>query len=92
MIVRAMVAAVGVIVGGFGGVQRIVGVIFSMRVLVGMSVFMRMGVAMRMGVREIAMPMLMCMNMSVGMLMDVVVGATVIAVTHWRPPEADKAI
>ena len=57
-----------------------------------MGMRMRVIMAVRMGVDQIAMPVLVSMDISVGMLMDVlmrmtmrmVVAVTVLAVVHWE--------
>jgi hypothetical protein len=90
VIVRAVLANVHMVMGCLCGMQGIVGMRLAMGVLMRMRVFVCVDMAVWMGVHEIAMPMLMRMDMSVRMLMDVlmwmamlmVVGVTVIAVMH----------
>ena len=92
MIVRAMLAGMGMIVRGRRFVQSIVGMTVAMDMLVRMGVLVRMSMAVGMGVHEIAMPVLVGMNMSmrmlvfmlVGMAVRMIVRMTVIGVVHGR--------
>ena len=74
MIVRAMFAGMRMIVRDARVVQNIVGMAVAMDMLVRMGVLVRVSVTVRMGVHEIAMPVLVRMNMSVRMLMNMLVG------------------
>ena len=92
MIVRAMLAAMRMIVRGPRFVQSIVGVAVAMDMLMRMSVRVRMSMAVRMGVHDIAMPVFVGMNMSMRVLMNMLVGmavrmvvrVTVIGVVHGK--------
>jgi hypothetical protein len=90
MIVRAVLAGVGMVVGCARPMHILVDVVAAMLVLVRMGVGVRVGMAVRMGVRQIAVPVLVSMDMTVGMVVDMLVRmamgmavrVTVLSVVH----------